>query len=66
MGGFSKAEIVAYLKAKENAISEVLEDLEKIEGRESLISVEAKKKPEEKHMSLEVDLTNDKTDKVSS
>lgn len=66
LGGFSKAEIVAYLKAKENAISEVLEDLEKIEGRESLISVEAKKKPEEKHMSLEVDLTNDKTDKVSS
>lgn len=60
LGGFSKAEIVAYLKAKQTALEEVLGSLEKTTETESLVSIETKKKPEEKKMSAEANLPEDK------
>lgn len=63
LGGFSKAEIVAYLKAKQSAATEVLDELEKTENSDSLVEVDTRKKETSKQMSAEADLPNDTTQK---
>jgi hypothetical protein len=55
LGGFSRTEIIAYLKAKQQAAKEVSEEVNKTKAEEEdLVSVEKKAdKKEEQHMAME-------------
>lgn len=54
MGGFSQAEIIAYLKAKQEAGKSVLEDLEKTSTEEdTMVDLEKRKTENVGHMTME-------------
>lgn len=61
LGGFSKAEVVAYLKAKLEAAKVELAQIEKEEGEE-YVTIEAKKKEEPKTMTLEAEVPKETED----
>ena len=67
IGGFSQTEIVGYLKAKQEAAKDVLEDVDKKEQEEEskLPARREEKKPEMKmqHMEIKEEIPTDKTEK---
>lgn len=60
LGGFSKEEIITYLKAKLTAAKEVLEEVEsKEQSEDSMVEVNKDKKQEEKHLETALETPNE-------